>query len=52
MVQERELLAAAVALAILLIMWWNRSSLRELPRWRLLIGSFSLLAASLVCSVA
>lgn len=51
MLEDRELLAAIVALAVSLFIVVHRGRLPKVPHSQILIVSFYLLAASLVCSV-
>ena len=51
MLEERELVAVFVALAVCGFFLMNRGKLAEVPHSRLLIVSIGLLTASLVCSV-
>ena len=50
MLEEREVVAAIVALAVSLFFFVNRVKLATVPHARLLGVSFGLLVASLVCS--
>lgn len=51
MLEEREIIAAVVAILVLVFFFVNRSKLTTAPNWRVLVVSFGLLAASLICSV-
>jgi len=51
MLEEREIIAAIVAIAVATFFAVNRDQLAKLPHARILMISFGLLAASLGCSV-
>ena len=51
MPEDRELIAAIAATLMVLFFFINRSKVAAAPHARLLVASFSLMAASLVCSV-